>query len=441
MAGLDTLRETFIHALAWVDHTIFVPATLAQAGVVLVLLLLMSSIARSLRGSLATQVARLPQGLLPPVATALLQVVPWIVLILLLWFGQLAFNAEGQRADLLRLIESLALAWVVIRLSSNLVRDPRIAQAISVAAWIFAALNIAGLINPLVGLLDSMALPIGNFHLSLLLVIKGAITLVIAVWLANVLSRLADQRLRRLPGMAPALQVLTAKLTRMILLALAVVLAMGSVGIDLTAFTVFSGAVGVGIGFGLQKVVSNLITGVILLLDRSIKPGDVIEIEGTYGWITNLNARYVALSTRDGKEHLIPNEDLITQRVVNWSFSNNLIRLHVPIGISYQSDPHQAIALSLQAGASVDRVLTEPKPVCIVKQFGDSSIDLELRFWIKDPINGTANVRSEVMLNIWDLFKTHHIDIPKPQRDLTLRNPEALALALSKHSLATTSTT
>jgi small-conductance mechanosensitive channel len=267
-------------------------------------------------------------------------------------------------------------------------------------------------------------------------VIKGAITLVIAVWLANVLSRLADQRLRRLPGIAPALQVLTAKLTRMMLLALAVVLALGSVGIDLTAFTVFSGAVGVGIGFGLQKVVSNLITGVILLLDRSIKPGDVIEIEGTYGWITNLNARYVALSTRDGKEHLIPNEDLITQRVVNWSFSNNLIRLHVPIGISYQSDPHQAIELSLQAGASVDRVLTEPKPVCIVKQFGDSSIDLELRFWIKDPINGTANVRSEVMLNIWDLFKAHHIDIPKPQRDITLRNPEALALALSKQSLA-----
>jgi small-conductance mechanosensitive channel len=433
----DTLQETFNRTLAWVDHTILVPATLAQAAVVLFLFLLMIGAAGSLRGQLATQVTRLPQGLLPPVATALVQVAPWIVLILLLWFGQLAFHAEGQRADLLRLIESLVLAWVIIRLSSNLVKDPWIAQAIAVAAWIFAALNIAGLINPLIELLDSMALPLGNFHLSLLLVIKGAITLVIAVWLANVLSRLADQRLRRLPGMAPALQVLTAKLTRMILLALAVVLAMGSVGIDLTAFTVFSGAVGVGIGFGLQKVVSNLITGVILLLDRSIKPGDVIEIEGTYGWITNLNARYVAVSTRDGKEHLIPNEDLITQRVVNWSFSNNLIRLHVPIGISYQCDPHQAIELALEAGVSVDRVLTDPKPVCVVKQFGDSSIDLELRFWIKDPVNGTANVRSEVMLNIWDLYKAHHIDIPRPQRDITLRDPEALALVLSKQLVAT----
>jgi small-conductance mechanosensitive channel len=161
-----------------------------------------------------------------------------------------------------------------------------------------------------------MAVPVGNFRVSLLLVLKGAVTLAIFVWIANTLSRLIDQRLRVFGSLTPAVQVLAAKLVRMTLLTLGVVLALGSIGIDLTAFAVFSGAVGVGVGFGLQKVVSNLISGVILLMDRSIKPGDVIEIDGTYGSVIALNARYASVQTRDGKEYLIPNEDLIT--VLAW---------------------------------------------------------------------------------------------------------------------------
>jgi small-conductance mechanosensitive channel len=418
-------------SLDWLHGYVLVPAFLAQVLCLLVLLGAFRWAAAPLQQGLLHLVGRVVPSPLYPIAVALARVGGWILLLLLLWFVRLAFNAAGNRADLLRLVESLVLVWVLIRLSSMLVRDERVARAVAILAWIIAALNIAGLIGPVVGLLDAMALPVGNFRVGLLLVLKGAITLAIFVWIANALSRLVDQRLRYFAPLTPVVQVLASKLVRITLLTLAVVLALGSIGIDLTAFAVFSGAIGVGVGFGLQKVVSNLISGVILLLDRSIKPGDVIEIDGTYGSVSTLNARYASVLTRDGKEYLIPNEDLITQRVTNWSFSSDLIRLHVRVGISYQSDPHLAIRLAIEAARDVPRVLADPAPNCLLAAFGDSTIDLELRFWITDPVNGTANVRSEVMLNMWDLFQQNGIELPNPQRDLTLRNPEALAKALA----------
>jgi len=165
-----------------------------------------------------------------------------------------------------------------------------------------------------------------------------------------------------------------------------------------------------------------LVSGLILLIDRSIKPGDVIEIEGTYGWINSLRARYASVITRDGKEHLIPNEDLITNRVINWSFSDRNVRVRVPVGISYDSNPRLAIELCLQAAKSTSRTLMDPEPKCLLTGFGDNSIDLELRFWIDDPSNGVGNVRSAVLLSIWDKFNENNIEIPYPQRDVRIRN-------------------
>jgi small-conductance mechanosensitive channel len=199
------------------------------------------------------------------------------------------------------------------------------------------------------------------------------------------------------------------------------VIALNAVGIDLTAFAVFSGAIGLGLGFGLQKIVSNLISGVILLLDKSIKPGDVIEIEKTYGWITSLGARYVSVRGRDGREYLIPNEDLITHRVTNWSFSSNLVRLDVPFGVAYDSDLRQVRALAVEAAKLPERVLGTPAPVCHVTEFAESTINLLLRFWIKDPTNGVTNVKGEVMLALWDSFKTHRVDLPPPQRQVWIK--------------------
>ena len=423
-------HDALLQAAGWVRRTILVPDTLVQAACIAVLILLTLAIAHPLRAALQRQSDRLPQGPLRPVAWALARAGPSILLLLLLWFVRLAFNAAHSRGDVLRLAESLVLVWVLIRLSSRLVRNEALARAIAIAAWIIAALNIAGLIEPVVNLMDAMAIPIGNFRFSLLLLLKGGITLAVLIWLANTCARLVEHRLDRLSGITPTMRVLAGKLTRLLLVVFAVVLALGSIGIDLTAFAVFSGAIGVGVGFGLQKVVSNLVSGVILLLDRSIKPGDVIEIDGTYGFVNALNARYAAVTTRDGKEFLIPNEDLITQRVTNWSYSNDLIRLHVKMGISYQSDPHKAMELALEAAREVPRVLADPPPACLLVNFGGSTIDLELRCWISDPANGTANVRSALMLGVWDLYQANGIELPNPQRDITLRNPEALVEAL-----------
>jgi small-conductance mechanosensitive channel len=177
-----------------------------------------------------------------------------------------------------------------------------------------------------------------------------------------------------------------------------------------------------GLGFGLQKIVSNLVCGFILLTDRSVKPGDVIEIGSTYGWINNLNARYVSVITRDGTEHLIPNEDLVTQKVVNWSFTNNLVRVRTPIGISYNSDPHKAIEIIKDVVLKQARILKDPAANVLVTGFGDSSVDLEVRCWIADPVNGVGNIRSALLLAVWDAFKENGIEIPYPQRDLHIRS-------------------
>ncbi len=344
-------QDFLIQSIDWLHRNVLVPALFEQLVCVLLLVSAARWLAPALQRACFDLTRRVVAGPLRSIAIAFARVADWIALLLVLWFAYLAFNAAGNRADLLRLAESLVLVWVLIRLSSMLVRDERLARAIAVFAWIIAALNIAGLITPVINLMDAMAVPVGNFRVSVLLMLKGAVTLAIFVWIANVLSRLIDQRLRVFGPLTPAVQVLAAKLVRMTLLTLAVVLALGSIGIDLTAFAVFSGAIGVGVGFGLQKVVSNLVSGVILLLDRSIKPGDVIEIDGTYGSVIALNARYASVQTRDGKEYLIPNEDLITQRVTNWSFSSDLIRMHVKVGISYQSDPHRGDQAGSGCGA------------------------------------------------------------------------------------------
>ncbi|MCR9113130.1 MAG: mechanosensitive ion channel, partial [Rhodobacteraceae bacterium] len=191
---------------------------------------------------------------------------------------------------------------------------------------------------------------------------------------------------------------------------------------DLTGLAVLSGAIGVGLGFGLQKVVSNLVSGVIILLDKSIKPGDVISLGETFGWINSLGARYVSVVTRDGREYLIPNEDLITGQVVNWSHSNEFVRLDIYFGTAYGDDPHEVRRIAIEAAKGVDRVLGFKPPVCHIVGFGDSSVDYILRFWISDPTGGLTNIRGNVYLALWDAFQQNGISIPFPQREVRLLN-------------------
>ena len=224
------------------------------------------------------------------------------------------------------------------------------------------------------------------------------------------------------PGGLPQRPIVSqrASIGRIAVITIAVLVAMSGLGIDLTALTVLSGAVGVGIGFGLQKVVSNFISGIIILMDQSIKPGDTITLGETFGWISSLGARYVSVVTRDGREYLIPNEDLITGQVVNWSHSSDLVRLDIHFGVSYDSDPHQIRKIAVEAARTVGRVADLPAPVCHLTGFGDSSIDFILRFWIRDPTGGLTNVRGAVFLALWDTLKAHEIEIPFPKRDVTI---------------------
>jgi len=338
------------------------------------------------------------------------------------WFAIEVYTFLEKPHNLLTPVASLLSAWLLIRIASKLLKNEMAIRIIAPLAWTMAILNIFDWLKPALEVLDSMSVTLGNVRLSPLVVIKAGLTLWFSLWLANGLSTAMDRRLESSKTVTPVMRVLGVKLLHIGLITLAFLITFTTVGIDITALAVFGGALGVGLGFGLQKIFSNLVSGVILLMDHSIKPGDVISVGETFGWINHLSARYASVITRDGIEHLIPNEILITERVENWSFSDNLVRLKVPIGISYKSDVRLAIKICVDAAAATPRILLNPEPKCLLKGFGDSSVDLELRVWIDDPANGRSNVLSEVLLGIWDSFHEHGIEIPYPQRDLHLRS-------------------
>jgi small-conductance mechanosensitive channel len=238
---------------------------------------------------------------------------------------------------------------------------------------------------------------------------------------ARFTSKVTAASISRNEDISPSMQVLAVKAVQVVFYGLAFFAGINALGLDLTGLAVLSGAIGVGLGFGLQKVVSNLVSGVIILLDKSIKPGDVISLGETFGWINSLGARYVSVVTRDGREYLIPNEDLITGQVVNWSHSDEYVRLDIFFGTSYGCDPHEVRRLAVEAASGVERVLGPPKrAVCHIVGFGDSSVDYILRFWIRDPTAGLTNIRGNVYLALWDAFRDNNISIPFPQREVRL---------------------
>lgn len=342
--------------------------------------------------------------------------------LMLQWIVVQVYLYLNKPHDLLIPVVSLLSAWLLIRIASKLLDNDVLARIIAAVAWTVAILNIFGWLTPTLEVLDSMSITLGAVRLTPLVLIKAGLSLWLSLWLAKVLVTFLDRQLKGSKTVTPAMRVLTVKLLHLALITAAILITISAVGIDLTALAIFSGALGVGLGFGLQKIFSNLVSGVILLMDHSIKPGDVITVGQTFGWIDHLGARYVSVITRDGIEHLIPNEILITERVENWSYSDNLVRLRVPVGISYKADVRLAMRLCEEAAAVTPRILSNPEPRCLFKGFGDSSVDLELRIWIDDPANGRGSVLSEVLLGIWDRFHEHGVEIPYPQRDLHLRS-------------------
>jgi small-conductance mechanosensitive channel len=361
---------------------------------------------------------RLPKNWMPTAVRVCHSVAAPLLWLLLLWLVSVIAGATDQPLGFVNGVADLLLAWVVIRLFSFAVRSPAGSAAISIVVWGLAALAILGLTGPITRVLDRSAIQFGTVRLSALTVIHAVFVLVILLWLSLLLFRFLERQIVNSRSLTPSIQVLFIQLLKILLPAFAIITALAAVGVNLTAFTVASGAIGLGLGFGLQRLVANLVAGLSLLVGKTIKPGDIIEYKDSYGWVTAMGATYVTLRTRDGVEHLVPNDYFLENGVENWSYSDIRLRLHIPIGIAFDSDVRKAIALCIEAAKSAKRVLDSPDPICLLKGFGDSSVNLEIRIWIDDPRNGTANVKSEVLLAVWDRFKAAGITIPFPQRDV-----------------------
>jgi small-conductance mechanosensitive channel len=293
---------------------------------------------------------------------------------------------------------------------------------VSTTVWLVVALYFLGWLPLIKENLDSVGFTIGQGRITLLSVINFiflvALFFTLAVWISSSIER----RLLDSKTLNASLKVALTKLVKMIFIILAIVIALDTAGIDLTALTIFGGALGVGLGFGLQRITSNFISGFILLFDKSIKPGDVISIGDKFGWVEELHARYVVVRDRDGVDTLIPNENLITTEVINWSYRDRNVRLKAPVSISYHDDPEFAMNLMVEAALATDRVLTNPPPVARLMNFGNDGIELECRIWINDPQMGINNVRSDLNLSMWKKLKEAGITIPFPQRDVYIKS-------------------
>ncbi|MBE0614003.1 MAG: mechanosensitive ion channel [Burkholderiales bacterium] len=334
--------------------------------------------------------------------------------------------------DLLRLFVPLLLSLLMVRFFFYLLRHVfaresiarSFERAIAVLVWGGLVLYISGLLPDVIAYLDDISFKLGTQKFTLWLVLQGvfwvAITMLAAMWASGTI----EARLMRAESLHSSLRVVFSRLATALLVLLAVLIVLPLVGIDLTVLTLFGGAIGVGLGFGLQKIASNYVSGFIILLDRSIRIGDLITVDNFYGEVKNITTRYVVVRALDGREAIIPNELLISTTVLNHSYSNRQIRLGLDIQIAYRSDLQKAMQLMEEVARKHSRVLADPPPKAVLVRFADSGIDLELGIWIDDPENGVLAIRSDLFLEIWSGFKAAGIEIPFPQREVRIL-PEA----------------
>lgn len=332
--------------------------------------------------------------------------------------------------SILNIIIPLLLSLAAIRISVYSLRRAFIKSPslrawegfLSISIWSVVALHLLGLLPDILSALDSSAINFGESRISVLSVLKFFIIVAIYIVVARWLIAFIEHRTKRSKIFSSSMQVGLSKFANVILYSVAILIALNSVGIDLTTLAVFGGAIGVGLGFGLQRIASNFISGFILLFDRSIKPGDVISIGDRFGWVVALHARYIVVKDRDGVETLIPNENIITSEVTNWSYSDKHVRVKIPVQISYNDDVEQAMQIMLDTCSVSTRILKKPEPAVRLVAFEDSGIKLELRLWLDDPEEGVGSVKSDINLAIWKSFKDNQITIPFPQRDVHILN-------------------
>jgi small-conductance mechanosensitive channel len=309
---------------------------------------------------------------------------------------------------------------------------------ITLVLWAVATVAMLGWLDMIESALNRVNLVPGKTQFSLWALLKGLVIVTAFVVVTSLIARAIERHVMRLDQLAVSTRVGVSKFTYFLLVGLGVLLGINAAGVDVTTLNVLTGAIGLGLGFGLQAVASNFVSGFVLLMDKSIKPGDVISFTshdgagtGNFGWVQELRGRYVVVRDRDGVDTLVPNQNLITSSFINWSYSDQRVRLKLPVLVSYDDDPEVALKLLLEAAENHPRILRDPAPVSRLISFEDNGMRLEIRFWIADPVNGVNNVRSDVNRAIWRIFRAHGVTIPVPQQDTRiLQAGAARALAV-----------
>jgi small-conductance mechanosensitive channel len=328
----------------------------------------------------------------------------------------------GAKINFFSVLTPLSIAWSIIRLFQNIFDNSKVGRMIAWMIWGVAALNISGYEKETIKILKSISLNVGSYKLTLFSVVESILVFTFVFWIATLLVEFVKKKVQLSKKINASEKVLAIKALRFLIFSISGLYALNLIGIDITTLTVLSGAIVFGLGFGLQKIVANFISGIILLLDRSIKPGDIIAFGDSFGQVKNLEARYVSIEALDGKKILIPNEFLVTNQVENWSFGNNRICLGIPVGVSYDEDIEKIKTMMLDIADKNSEVLSDPPPRVFLRAFGESTINLELRAWIEDPSKGYARIKSDLMYAIWHAFRENNIIIPYPQRDIHIKN-------------------
>ncbi|RZI40730.1 mechanosensitive ion channel [Herbaspirillum sp. HC18] len=339
---------------------------------------------------------------------------------------------QSQNVNLLRVAMPLVGSFALIRLAFYVLRRifarggkaggflVTFEKVFATLVWCGVALYITGLWSDLVDYLDQIVLPVGRHRVSLLVIAQGVVsvmvTLVLALWAGAVI----EERLMRMESVHSSVRAVAARLGRAVLILLAVLISLSLVGIDLTVLSVFGGALGVGIGLGLQKIVSSYVSGFVILLERSLAIGDLVAVDKYFGQITQINTRYTVIRGMDGIETVVPNEMLLSGTVQNYSLSDRMLRLSTRVGVAYQTDVDLALQLLREAADSVERVLENPPPHAFLMRFDADGLELELGWWIADPENGRSSVLSDVNRAVWKKFQEYGIQVPYPQREVRL---------------------
>ena len=431
MASTIDINALQSSTLQWIETQVWTPESAVQIALILSIIFLayisQKAIVPNIRRTIE---AKYSSGRIRNILQNLTRLVFPSIALTLLFINVQILSLETLAIDTTLSISLVKLltAWIIIRLFVQFINNNFVRNLVALTVWSITALSIFGILDNTTAALDAFGMDLGEFRLSALTIIKGIIALCALLYIASLLASLLDKQLDKVTSLNASSRVLISKVTRVFLVTLALLIGVTTAGIDLSLLAVFSGAVGLGIGFGLQKGISNLFSGMLLLLDQSIKPGDIIEIEGaknTFGWVNHLGARYTELVTRDNKSFLVPNEDFITQKVINWSHGNTLIRVETKFGVHYNSNPHEIKRIAEEAALVPERIVSEPAPVCHLVEFGDSSLNFVLRFWIKDAEKGVTNMRGAVMLALWDAFQENDIVIPYPHREVFLHEPSA----------------